>query len=385
VNEDSFSWGIYVHTPWCRSRCPYCAFEVQTDSPQWEVWLRGVLDHFADEAPHFAGLADHLYFGGGTPSLAPPAIIGALIKALPIADSAEVTVEANPGTIDDALLQGLVDVGVNRLSVGIQTFQPRLARLLSRGHTVAQAADLLQLVRHYEGLGLDSWSADLIFAVPGETLEDLRADLEQLLETGAPHVSLYGLSFEPGTPLTRARDAGRIQSVDAELWGNQYDLVVDTLEAAGLQRYEVSNFSRPGHRGRHNGHIWRGGHYMGLGPSAHGFRPDGVRTRGSSGVDAWVRSPVGQIERPSREDAAADLILSTLRHIDGLPLGLLRSRTGLTVDRAPLRHHFDRGLLQSAPSDHIVLGTPGWPVADGLVRALVDALVQVDGAAGRQA
>ena len=282
MSQEDPEWGIYIHTPWCRVRCPYCAFEVQTDTPQWQLWRDGVLAHLDVERPHFSGKARHLYFGGGTPSLAPPALIGQLIDAMPVEAGAEITVEANPGTIDPVLLEGLIAGGVNRLSVGIQTFQPRLARLLARGHTVRQAAELLTLVRSFETQGLTSWSADLIFALPEQTLDDLRDDLARLLDSGAPHVSVYALSFEPGTPLTRARDRGRITPPNAEQWSEQYDLVVRTLEQGGLQRYEVSNFARPGHRSQHNGHIWRGGHYMGLGPSAHGFRTDGTRTLGQS-------------------------------------------------------------------------------------------------------
>jgi len=386
VSEDSLGWGIYVHTPWCRIRCPYCAFEVQTDAPRWQHWRDGVLRHLSLESPHFNQPADHLYFGGGTPSLAPPALLGELIAAMPLAPGSEITVEANPGTVDTALMEGLVEAGVNRLSVGIQTFQPRLARLLARGHTVGQAADLLSLVRSFEGQGLRSWSADLIFAVPGETLDDLADDLARLLDSGAPHVSLYGLSFEPGTPLARARDAGRITPVGSEDWSEQYDLVVRMLEDGGLTRYEVSNFARAGHRARHNGHVWRGGHYMGLGPSAHGFRPDGTRTKGRSGVEAWLTEPVGPLEHPSPEEAAVDLILSTLRHVDGVPVYRLSARTGFTIDRAPLRPHLARGLLvDDTAHGTLRLGPPGWPVADGLVRTLVDALIPATEAASRQA
>lgn len=370
--------GVYVHTPWCRVRCPYCAFYVETDTPRFAAWADGVRRHHDLERPHFAGSAAHLYFGGGTPSLAPADVLGGLVDHIALTADAEVTVEANPGTVDRAMLDRLVDVGVNRVSVGIQTFQPRLARLLARAHSVAEASVLLDRVRQTDGLR--SWSADLIFAVPGETLDDLAADLARLVDSGAPHVSVYGLSFEPGTPLTRARDQGRLVPPDPEAWSDQYALVVDTLEAAGLHRYEVSNFARPGHHARHNHHVWRAGHYMGLGPSAHGFRPDGTRTLAPANIDAWLRSPVERVERPTPSEAAVDHVLSTLRHRDGLVIDLLESRTQHTVRRRDLRPYLDRGLLRWGRS-RLQLGPTGWPVADGLVRAVVDALEPVDPAA----
>jgi len=364
--------GIYVHWPWCRVRCPYCAFYVETDTPRWTAWADGVLAHYTAERPHFPGAAEHLYFGGGTPSLAPARAIGRIIQAIDTTPDAEVTAEANPGTVDRHTLDQLVAVGVNRLSVGIQTFQPTLARLLSRAHTVHDAQRLLGLVRETDGLR--SWSADLIFAVPGETLDHLRDDLARLIDSGAPHVSIYGLSYEPGTPLTRARDAGRLTPADPDAWFDQYALVVDTLEAAGLARYEVSNFARPGHHARHNHHVWRAGHYMGLGPSAHGFRPDGTRTTAPRDVEAWLARPESTTDQPGPHDAAVDFVLSTLRHRDGLHVPTLLRRTGRAIDLQRLAPHHNRGLLQ-VDNDTVRLDKRGWSVADGLVRAVVDALI----------
>ena len=369
------SYGVYIHAPWCRIRCPYCAFYVETDAPRWTAWAEGVLRHFSSERPHFEGAAEHLYFGGGTPSLCPPGVLGHLVSQIPRVEAAEVTAEANPGTVDRAMLDALVEAGVNRLSLGIQTFQPHLARILARAHTVADAGRLLGLVR--ETRGLRSWSADLIFAVPGETLDDLRDDLRRLIDSGAPHVSIYGLSFEPGTPLTRARALGRIQPPDESAWSDQYALVVETLEAAGLHRYEVSNFARPGHRALHNQHVWRAGHYLGLGPSAHGFRPDGTRTTGKADIEAWLAAPASGTETPTAHEAAIDLVLSTLRHRDGLPLTLLQRRTGHTLRLTQLAPFLQRRLLvhrSEEGREALCLGTEGWPVADGLVKAVVGAL-----------
>jgi putative oxygen-independent coproporphyrinogen III oxidase len=364
--------GVYVHTPWCRIRCPYCAFYVETDTPRWTAWADGIRRHYDEERGFFSGPAEHLYFGGGTPSLAPAEVLGEVVDTVARTPDAEVTVEANPGTVDQRMLDALVSAGVNRLSVGIQTFQPDLARLLARAHSVHDASRLLQLVAGTDGLR--SWSADLIFAVPGQTLDHLRDDLARLIDSGAPHVSIYGLSFEPGTPLTRARDQGRLQPLDADAWADQYALVVETLAAAGLERYEVSNFGRPDHHARHNEHVWRAGFYMGLGPSAHGYRPDGTRTAAPRDVARWLETPTGATERPSPPEAAIDFILSTLRHRDGIPVRAFEQRTLHTIQPDALLP-FERQRLLARDEQSIRLGPLGWPVADGLVRAVVDAVV----------
>ncbi len=357
----------------------YCAFYVETDTPRWTAWADGVLAHLASEQSSFPGPAEHLYFGGGTPSLAPPDTLGRIVAAVDRRPDAEVTIEANPGTVESTMLDLLVEQGINRVSVGIQTFQPRLARLLSRAHTVEDAQRLLSLVR--TTAGLRSWSADLIFAIPGQTLAELDDDLSQMIDSGAPHVSIYALSYEPGTPLTRARDRGKLTPLSAEAWSEQYDLVVQRLESAGLERYEVSNFARPGHRARHNEHVWRAGHYMGLGPSAHGFRPDGTRTLAPADVNAWLDHPRGTLEHPQPRDAAIDFLLSSLRHREGVRLTHLKDRTKFCIRTSDLRPHVARGLLEIDASS-IRIGSNGWHVADGLVRALVDALQSADNMAG---
>lgn len=376
------AWSAYLHWPWCRSRCAYCAFNVSTAAPEAERWLAGIAAGWAVAQPHFPGRATAVYLGGGTPSLAAPATVARALSLIPHDADAECTLEANPGTVDLDGLARLRDAGINRLSLGVQTFDPAHARRLSRGHTVKAAHRLLADVHT---VGFASWSADLIFSLPGQTLDELAADLATLLAHAPPHVSIYSLSYEPGTPLRRALDAGRLVPVEDELWADQYALVVDTLESAGLERYEVSNFARPGHRGRHNERVWRGAHYLGLGPGAHGFRPDGRRTLGAAALADWLAEPAGATESPDPEAAAIDLVLSTLRHVDGLPLALLAARCGATVDRERLGPLFDRGLLHAREGDrgpHLVLDRSAFPIADAVVARVCDAVRQGTNPAG---
>ena len=372
MTDDAY--GIYVHVPWCRSRCPYCAFNVRVEAaPDYDAWAAGVAREWELRAPAFRGDPHSVYFGGGTPSLATPEAISAVLEALPRAPGAEVTLEANPGTIDAARLAAFRAVGVNRVSLGIQTFNPSFGRLLNRGHTVGQAHELAALVAE---AGFRSWSVDVIFSLPGQTPADFAVDLAAILALSPPHVSLYGLSYEPGTPITRARDEGRLVPADAEDWRAMYDEAVRALQAHGLERYEVSNFARPGHRAVHNEAVWRGGFYAGLGPGAHGFEPDGHRTVSCSEPAEWLRDPEAERSLPTPEEAATDLVLSTLRHRDGLPTALLAARTGHRVRAGRLDHLVRGGWLAWAGPD-LRLTEAAWPIADGLVARVAAALTPI--------
>jgi oxygen-independent coproporphyrinogen-3 oxidase len=316
------------------------------------------------------GPAHSLYFGGGTPSLTPPEIIQHLIDAFPLEPQAEITVEANPGTITKVGLEALRNTGVNRLSLGIQTFNSKHAKKLGRGHNVRQARDLLADVNT---IGFDSWSVDLMFALPEQTLDELKADLDILLELQPPHVSLYGLTIEPGTAFASAERTGDIKLPQNDLWRAMYDESVETLQHAGLERYEVSNFARAGHRGRHNESIWRGGHYAGLGPGAHGFLPNGQRTLSLTSISEWLENPHPAGVQTTAYEAAIDQVLSSLRHVDGLDLSTLRANSGHKVDDDAISHLTSGGLLTHS-KEHLHLTDAAFPIADGIVRRICDGL-----------
>ncbi|MCB9762296.1 MAG: coproporphyrinogen III oxidase family protein [Alphaproteobacteria bacterium] len=367
--------GVYVHLPWCRSRCPYCSFNVRVDpeAPQ-AAYADAVLDQWAGLRGSFPDRPDTLFFGGGTPSLTPPPLLARLVAA--IAPVGEVTLEANPEDLSPENLDAWRAAGITRLSVGAQTFSPAHARLLKRAHSVRALPEALSRVIR---AGFESWSADLIFAVPGQSLDDLRADLDALLSTDAPHASLYGLTTHPGTAYTQAVRSGRLQEAPPELWRDMYDLATATLEAAGLARYEVSNFARSGHRSRHNEHYWRARPYAGLGAGAHGWLPDGRRTVGHADPAAFIESPRSwaSIELPAPREAAIDLLLGALRHVDGVPLGRLRA-LGFDLAPGPVNALIRGGALARV-DDHLRLQGPGWPVSDAALLRLVDALAPVSG------
>ena len=366
-------WGVYVHVPWCRHRCPYCAFHVDTDAePPWERFVDRVLEDYAARREPFGEAPDTVFLGGGTPSRMPPGPLARLLAGLAPAPGAEITAEANPEDVSPAWLEGALRAGVNRLSLGVQSFDPKVARRLGRGHTAPQAREVAGRVA---ASGIASWSLDLIFAVPGQPLEDLHSDLDAILATGAPHVSLYGLTLEPGTPLQRLAERGTLRPVDDEVWRAMYEAIVARLQAAGLARYEVSNFARPGHESAHNRLYWTDRPYLGIGPSAHGYAPDGTRWVDLADTAAWLDGAPPAVEHPSPEEAATDLLVSALRGRDGVDLDHLHARTGHFLSASALAPLLAEGLLV-ARGRRIALGSPGYPVADAVIRHLVRRLAK---------
>lgn len=368
-------WGAYVHVPWCRRRCPYCAFYVEVDrGPDHAAFTDAILRELgARRAPFRAlGAPSTLFFGGGTPSRLPPDQIRRIVEALDLDSDAEVTVEANPEDLEPATLAGLRDAGVTRLSIGLQTFDERFARLLNRASTVGQAREALGRVA---GAGFRSWSVDLIFGLPGQALSDLDRDLDAIVDLAPPHVSLYGLTFEPGTPFERARDRGTLVPLDDEATRQMIDRITARLEGAELRRYEVSNFARAGHESRHNTLYWTDRPYLGLGPSAHGYAPDGSRWYNVADVVAYQdrADPTERREVPDAWQAATDLIISSIRGSAGLDRDRLTARTGLALDAAVVQSLVDGDLIAASPA-RVRLTPEGVPLCDAITARLVHAM-----------
>ena len=362
--------GVYVHIPWCRRRCPYCAFYVEADHDvPWERFAEALRREHQWREAAFAGPARTLYLGGGTPSRMPLPALTRLVSALG-EHAEEITTEANPEDIDAAWLRGARDAGITRISLGIQTFNPRYARLLNRNSTVQRARSIALEV----GVaGFASWSVDVMFALPGQTLEDLELDLEAILETEPPHVALYGLTYEPGTPFARARDQGSLVPVVDEQWRQMYDLSLDRLRAGGFERYEVSNFAQPGHRSQHNTGYWTHRPYLGLGPSAHGLQPDGVRYINDADAAAYMTAEAvpHQAETPDPPTEAWDRLAGGLRCSEGLDLDEAAAGTGYTVSATALAMLVDAGLIV-AEGSRLRLTDDGYPIADAVLARLAD-------------
>ena len=374
-------WGLYVHVPWCRLRCPYCAFDVSPDRqrPSDEAaYVEGVLAEVRRRRVDFAGEPRTIYLGGGTPSRLSSDALGRLVRGLqPPEGVRELTVEANPEDVDLAWATHAASLGIDRVSLGVQTLSARLAQRISRRSSQAHAVRAVDVLR---AAGLDNVSVDVMVGLPGATHREELEALDALLALDVPHVSLYGLTAEPETPFGDAVDRlGLPEDDDA---ADRLTAVVDRLQDAGYERYELSNFARPGFRARHNEGYWTDRPYLGVGPSAHSDLPDDTRTVDVRGVSAWVAAAdrVATREPSVGRTRAADLLLAGTRHVEGLSRTYLLSRTGWDVDTQRLTALVDAGML--APTEAVIrLGPRGPLVADAVVAKLCDALTPASAAA----
>ncbi|MEM9177897.1 MAG: radical SAM family heme chaperone HemW, partial [Myxococcota bacterium] len=268
--------GVYLHLPFCERVCPYCDFAVVAartlDPADEDRYVVDLLSELSARAEHFAGRAlASVYFGGGTPALFRPESIERLVAAIgdtfPAAEvPPEVTLELNPSTVERARLPGFRAAGVNRLSIGVQSFDDGLLKRLGRAHRASVAEETLAAARAAD---FDDLSLDLIFAGPGQSAADLDRDLDRVIDFRPEHVSTYELTFEPQTPFGRAVADGRMAPPDEDLAAAMIERVEQRLESAGYARYEISSYARPGRRARHNARYWQRQAVLGLGLGAH--------------------------------------------------------------------------------------------------------------------
>lgn len=303
--------GVYVHVPFCAVRCDYCAFATWTDK-------RALIGRYLHacrtqvEREVAAGLppVTSVFVGGGTPSLVPADQLLAVLEPLLLTPGAEVTIECNPDTVTPALLAAYVDGGVNRISLGVQSMVPSVLEALGRTHDPDNVA---RAVATITGAGITDWNADVIYGAAGETLDDWATTLDRLLALDPPHVSAYGLTVEAGTAL--AEDSERHPDDDDQ--ADKYLLATERFRAAGLEWYEISNWSRPGHRCRHNTLYWCMGEYAAIGCAAHGHR---------LGRRFWnLRTPeryVDAVEAGRTPEAAGEVLDPDERRIEALQLAL---------------------------------------------------------------
>ncbi|MEO1171711.1 MAG: radical SAM family heme chaperone HemW, partial [Myxococcota bacterium] len=250
--------GLYVHVPYCRHRCPYCDFNVWIDKhAPWAALADATVGDIGRRAAEFPYRFRSVYFGGGTPSLAPNAFFARVLEAadqvLGLQGSAEVTMEIEPDTISAARLRELVALGVNRASLGWQSSHDRLLKVLGRGHRADAAFRMFEDARN---AGFDSVSIDLMFAVPGQTLAELDADLDRIVALSPDHVSLYALTFEPDTEFERRRRRGRLVPTEDDLEAEMMEHIESRLISAGYHHYEVSSYAKAGHAAVHNSGYW---------------------------------------------------------------------------------------------------------------------------------
>jgi oxygen-independent coproporphyrinogen-3 oxidase len=366
----------YVHVPFCARRCGYCNFTLVAGRLDLvDRYLAALeLELGALGGPHEL---DTLFLGGGTPSQLPPAalrrLFGLLRRQFALAPSAEVSFEVNPADFDESLADSLHELGVTRVSLGAQSFDDAKLQRLERDHTAAEVRRAAALASSFP-----TWSLDLIFAAPGETLAQWQADLEAALELGSPHLSTYGLTIEPGTSFFSRRRRGRLATVPEETERAMYLAAIDGLTAAGYEHYEVSNFARPGHRSRHNENYWTGGEYFAVGPGA-ARHVGGRRETNHRSTFTYLervlggRSPVAEAEQLPPEERARERLVFGLRRIEGVSRGEFERSMGFALDRlaGPAVARFvEQGLL--ADDGHTLrLTRAGLLVSDALWRELL--------------
>jgi oxygen-independent coproporphyrinogen-3 oxidase len=348
MGPDAAAFALYAHVPWCRHVCPYCDFNVYASSAPPEAEYAGVLARelaaWAERAPWRGRPLRSVYLGGGTPSLLSPdaiaTVLDAAVRAFGLAPGAEVTIEANPGGLDAARLGGYRGAGVTRLSLGAQSFSPEHLRTLGRDHA---AEDTARAVAAARAAGFDNVSLDLIFAVPGQTVDDWRADVATALALAPPHVSAYALTFEEGTPFWSWRARGRLAPVPEDDEATMAEATATLLEAAGLARYELSSWARPGFESRHNRAYWDGSDYLGIGAGAHSFAATpapGQRFANERTPARYVAAvaaagtAVATSERLTEAQARGEFCFTGLRQVAGVDAVSFRRRFGCELDAA---------------------------------------------------
>ncbi len=347
---------VYIHWPYCQSKCPYCDFNSYARrSISEEEYLQAAIA----ELRHYAQLTAQrtvtsVFFGGGTPSLMAPADVGALLDEIaalwPLDRASEITLEANPSSVEAGRFAGYRAAGVNRISLGVQSLNDDELRFLGRLHTAAEARHALKIAaRHFARVNFD-----LIYARPGQKAEEWRAELTAALDLSLGHLSLYQLTIEPETAFFDLQRRGKLRIPGAELAADLYDLTQEICEAAGLPAYEVSNHASPGEESRHNLTYWRYGDYIGAGPGAHGRMtvPHAkLATAAIKAPPAWAAQISQQghgcaerLELSAREQAE-EMVLMGLRLSEGMDVHRLQARTGYSLQPSKLAELEEEGLL----------------------------------------
>lgn len=339
--------GVYVHVPFCSKRCDYCAFATFTDRHHLaHDYMHAVKTHVQRSVDNGMPKADSIFVGGGTPSMVPAESLAEVIATIPRTDTAEVTVECNPDNITAQLLRTYVDAGVNRISLGVQSTVPHVLAALGREHNRDNVVRAVELVR---ASGVRSFNLDVIYGGAGETIDDWRTTVEDVVALDPPHVSAYALTVEPGTPLSD--DTSRHPDDDDQ--AAKYELVDDLFVANGLANYEISNWSKPGHECQHNRIYWLQGDYAAFGSAAHGHH-QGLRWWNVRTPDRYIEMVNGGEEPVSSSEQLDD----ATRRLEELQL-LIRMREGVPVGAFSALDHEELAPFLFRNGDRVTLTRAG--------------------------
>ncbi|WP_137679259.1 radical SAM family heme chaperone HemW [Aurantiacibacter suaedae] len=374
---------LYIHWPFCLAKCPYCDFNSHVrDSVDVELWRKALLADMRHEAELAGGdKLTSIFFGGGTPSLMPPTLVAALLdeaeRLWGFADNIEITLEANPSSVEAEKFAGIAAAGVNRASLGLQALDDRMLRFLGRLHNVAESLEALAIAQRV----FDRVSFDLIYARPEHTLTFWREELAKALTFGTTHMSLYQLTIEPGTRFESMVRRGEFTPLDDDHAADLFAFTQEAMRGAGLPAYEISNHARPGEESRHNLTYWRYRDYVGIGPGAHGRRGGFATTRHKK-PENWLaaieRNGHGTQEERALgvSEQASEALLMGLRLAEGVDLATLTARFGFApdalVDPDAVARCRKLGLL-SQHGDRITITPEGMGVLDAVLGEIVSA------------
>lgn len=368
--------GIYIHIPLCKQRCIYCDFYSTQLSERADDYVAAVVSEAAMRTND--DVIKTIYIGGGTPSQLTLAQLTRLVAGLRVSFDLsmveEFTVEVNPDDVDLDYICGLVDLGVNRVSMGVQSFVDEELHTINRRHDAGQAIDAINNIRD---AGIGNVSIDLIYGIPGQTVEIWRKSVSTAVGLGVEHLSAYNLTYEEGTPLWRMREAGKLKPVDDDTCVEMYKCLTEILAGAGYEHYEISNFARPGFRSKHNSAYWNGTPYIGLGAAAHSYDGE-VRSYNIASFHEYVKQ-INAGHLPSvNEDLQQwerydEMVMVALRTADGLNLDLLSKRFPgdyLNHFLNEAQKHLTQGNLICREGRYVI-PEDRWMVGDAVIRDLM--------------
>jgi oxygen-independent coproporphyrinogen-3 oxidase len=382
LNSIELAFGVYIHWPFCLSKCPYCDFNSHVRrAPIDEArFVRAFTAEIAATAARVPRrTVSTIFFGGGTPSLMQPATVAAILDAIArhwrVAPDVEITIEANPTSVEAGRFRGYRAAGVNRVSLGVQALNDRALAELGRLHSAREALDAVGIARGV----FDRVSFDLIYARPQQTPQDWGNELKTALAEAGEHLSLYQLTIEPDTPFAALHAAGKLKTPDDDLARALYDTTLEVCAAHGLQAYEISNHARPGAECRHNLVYWRAHEYAGIGPGAHGrLDIDGARhaTATEKRPEAWLArvesAGHGLVtdDALTREEMADEFLLMGLRLAEGIDPARYAMLAGRSLDETRVAALHEHGLVETTADGRLRVSLPGFPVLDAVVADL---------------
>lgn len=374
--------GIYVHWPFCLSKCPYCDFNSHVrahpvDEDRFVEAYRAELAHRAQLTK--GHVVASVFFGGGTPSLMKPATVAAILDVIAnrwsIAPQVEITLEANPTSVEASRFRGFRAAGVNRVSLGVQALNDADLKALGRTHTAAEGLAAVELAASI----FERYSFDLIYARPGQTTAHWRAELEAAILRSRDHLSLYQLTIEPETMFERLRDRGKLKLPSSEYARSLWDVTQETTAKAGLPAYEISNHAQPGAESRHNLIYWRYGEYVGVGPGAHGriLTPKGRRAQATERhPEMWLTvvetegHALVEDESLTLEEQGDEFLLMGLRLAEGIEPKQFQAMAGRSLDPRRLASLIEDGMVEYTERGRIRVSAEGFPLLDAVVADL---------------